>query len=54
MVGVSNILDTFIIGIPHLLRTAIILFYISSEGTSFLKNASRLGLSIPKKAEKYF
>lgn len=54
MVGVSNILDTFIIGIPHLLRTAIILFYISSEGTSFLENASRLGLSIPKKLRNIF
>lgn len=49
LVGTGHILDTCIIDVNPVLRTAVIFFYISSEGISFLENASRLGLPIPKK-----
>lgn len=47
LVGISNILDRYILGYGSCLRTAILLFYISEEGLSILENASCLGLPIP-------
>ena len=49
LVGVANILDVNVIGTGSVLRTAIIFFYISNEGVSFLENAAHLGLPIPEK-----
>ena len=50
LVGTANIIDERIIeGSDHLLRTAVIFFYISNEGISILENASRLGLPVPDK-----
>lgn len=48
IVGVSNILDLYILGYGRPLRTVILLFYISEEGLSILENASHLGLPVPK------
>lgn len=48
IVGVSNILDLYILGYGRPLRTVILLFYISEEGVSILENASHLGLPVPK------
>lgn len=48
LVGIGNILDVYIIGTGSVLRTAVIFFYLSSEGVSFLENAAYLGLPIPK------
>ena len=36
-------------GTRRVLRTAVIFFYLSNEGVSFLENAGRLGLPIPQK-----
>ena len=47
IVGVCNILDSYILGYGNLLRTAILLFYISEEGLSILENATHLGLPVP-------
>ena len=49
LVGIANILDVEVIGTGLVLRTAIILFYLSNEGASLLGNAAHLGLPIPKK-----
>ena len=49
LVGIANILDVEVIGTGLVLRTAIILFYLSNEGESLLENAAHLGLPIPKK-----
>ena len=49
MVGIGNILDVNILGEGHVLRTAVIFFYLSNEGVSMLENAAHLGLPIPAK-----
>lgn len=49
LVGIANILDVQVIGTGSVLRTAMIFFYISNEGVSFLENAGHLGLPIPVK-----
>ena len=49
LVGVGHILDTHIIGTASMLRTAVIFFYLSTEGNSLLENANHLDLSTPKK-----
>ncbi len=49
LVGIANILDVQVIGSGNILRTAVIFFYISTEGVSLLENAAHLGLPIPEK-----
>lgn len=49
LVGIANILDVQVIGTGSVLRTAVIFFYLSNEGVSFLENAGHLGLPIPEK-----
>ena len=49
LVGVANIIDIQIIHTGSVLRTAVIFFYLSTEGVSLLENAAHLGLPIPKK-----
>jgi toxin secretion/phage lysis holin len=52
MVGVGNIMDTYLIGNGEVLRTAVIFFYCSNEGVSMLENAGHLGLPIPAKLKE--
>ena len=52
MVGIGNILDMNILGEGHVLRTAVIFFYLSNEGVSMLENATHLGLPIPEKLKE--
>lgn len=49
LVGTANILDVNVIGTGSVLRAAVIFFYISNEGVSFLENAAHLGLPVPTK-----
>ena len=49
LVGIANIVDVNVIGDGSILRTAVIFFYPSNEGVSFLENAAHLGLPIPEK-----
>lgn len=49
LVGISNIIDVYVIRDGSLLRTAVIFFYLSNEGLSLLENMARLGLPIPEK-----
>lgn len=54
LVGIANILDVQVLGIDSVLRTAIIFYYISTEGISILENATQLGLPVPKKIKTVF
>lgn len=49
LVGGGHILDAFVIGSGSVLRTAIIFFYLSNEGVSFVENCAHLGLPVPQK-----
>lgn len=51
LVGIANILDIYIIGTRNVLRTAVIFFYISNEGSSLMRNTAHLGLPIPEKVK---
>lgn len=54
LVGIANVIDVFIIeGEGHLLRTAVIFFYLSNEGISILENSARLGVPIPDKLRDF-
>jgi toxin secretion/phage lysis holin len=49
MVAIGHIIDINLIGTGSVLRTAVIFFYLSNEGISFLENTAHLGLPIPAK-----
>lgn len=49
MVAIGHIIDTNLVGTGSVLRTAVIFFYLSNEGISFLENTAHLGLPIPSK-----
>lgn len=54
LVGMANAVDSHILGgSDHLLRTAVIFFYLSNEGISILENSARLGLPIPDKLQEF-
>ncbi len=52
MVGVGNILDVQILGESHMMRMAVIFFYLSNEGISLLENTVRLGLPVPEELKE--
>lgn len=49
LVAMGCSLDAYILHSQELLRTAIILFYLSNEGLSILRNFETLGIPIPQK-----
>lgn len=49
LVGIANTIDINITNTPGVLRTIVILFYVSYIGKSILKNAKLLGVIIPSK-----
>ena len=49
LVGVANIIDVHIIGAEHLMRSAVITFYLANEGISIVENLAAIGLPIPSK-----
>lgn len=49
LVGVSHIIDKYLIGSGDAIRAAAIFFYISNEGISILENSAKIGLPIPQK-----
>ena len=49
LVGIAHIIDVNVIATGSVLRTAVIFFYLSTEGVSLLENAGHLGLPIPEK-----
>ena len=54
MVGVSHVLDSYVIGGSTVLRGAVITFYIAVEGVTLLKNAVHLGLPVPQLLNSIF
>lgn len=52
MVGIGNIIDTYLIKGGSAIRTAVIFFYLSNEGISILENTGKIGLPIPEKLKK--
>jgi toxin secretion/phage lysis holin len=49
MVGIGNIIDSYLIGSGSTIRTAVVFFYISNEGISIVENAAAIGLPVPDK-----
>lgn len=49
LVAVGNVVDIHIIGGGNVIRTAVIFFYLSTEGISVLENVVRTGLPVPGK-----
>ena len=49
LVGIANILDSYILGQSGVLRAVVIFFYLSNEGISILENATELGLPVHEK-----
>lgn len=49
LVAMGNVIDTLIIQNGSMIRTVVILFYLSHEGIIILKNVEILGLPIPQK-----
>lgn len=49
LIGISNILDIYVIKSGSAIRLAVIMFYIYNEGVSILENVSVLGLPVPQK-----
>lgn len=52
LVGVGNLIDTYVIGTGDATRSAVIFFYISNEGISLIENAVALGLPVPRVLKK--
>jgi len=49
LVGLSNVVDEYLLMDFGVFRIAIVFFYISNEGISILENAHAIGLPIPAK-----
>ena len=52
LVGVAHIVDCHLIGGNGIVRSAVVLFFLSNEGLSLLENSCRLGLPIPPKLKE--
>ena len=52
LVGVAHIVDAQLIGNGGIVRTAVILFFLSNEGLSLPENSCRIGLPIPPKLKE--
>ena len=49
LVAVAQVIDVQIIRNGSVVRTAVIFFYLSNEGSSIVENAAALGLPVPRK-----
>lgn len=49
LIGLSNMVDIYLLLDFGIFRTAVVFFYISNEGISILENAHAIGLPIPAK-----
>ena len=54
LVGVANLIDTYLIGSNTTIRTAVTFFYIANQGYLLLENASIIGLPVPKTLKDFF
>lgn len=51
LVGLSNVIDAYIIGTGSPIRQCVIYFYLAHEGKSILKKAIKFKLPVPEKIE---
>ena len=49
LVTLGHVIDQYVIGSGSSLRTMLIMFYLSNEGISIIKNASEMGVPVPDK-----
>ena len=49
IVGIANVLDTYVLKSADVLRIVVCFYYIANEGLSIVENAVRLGLPVPRK-----
>lgn len=52
LVGIANIMDRCVVNVDNILRTSVILYYISKEGLSMLDNLTQQGVPIPEKLKE--
>ena len=53
IIGLSNLIDEYVLRNNGMFRTILVFFYISNEGISILENANVLGLPIPEKLKSF-
>jgi len=53
LVGLSNLVDEYLLMGTGVFRTIVVFFYISNEGISVLENAYAIGIPIPAKLNKF-
>ena len=49
IIGMSHMLDMYVMGNTGALRMMVIIFYIANEGVSIIENCTRIGLPVPEK-----
>ena len=52
LIGIAHTMDLFLLSRAELLRNPVLFFFISSEGISVCKNASKLEVPIPDRLKK--
>lgn len=52
LVGLMNLIDSYILKTDNILRSCVIFFYIANEGISIIENAEIIGLPVPEKIKK--
>ncbi len=52
LVGIAQVLDSYILGQPGMLRTAVIFWAVANNGLSILENAAHLGLPVPEQLKQ--
>ena len=53
-VGISHVIDKYLLGGTELLRTAVCMFYIGNEGISIIENTDKLGVPFPQVLKEKF
>ncbi|MCL1936308.1 MAG: phage holin family protein [Defluviitaleaceae bacterium] len=53
LIGLTNLIDEYLLMGNGIFKNAVILFYISNEGISILENAYAIGLPIPEKLKNF-
>ena len=53
LIGLTNLIDEYLLKGNGIFKNAVILFYISNEGISILENAYVIGLPIPEKLNNF-
>ena len=52
LIGITNLIDNYLLMGSGAFRAAVVFFYISNEGISILDNAHKIGLPVPTKLQR--